>query len=341
MHTRKPDLFFLPQWFEKSRTRALVLALATAALAACGGTWAAESSPNAEGWAATCPAGFAPQAGLNSGFQSDGAPRQFHVLLPDDLSTPRPVFVALTGTVQPETSFLSQSGLDQLPNSGWIVIAPVRTCATQGKNCNGVGTEGDGRNWEPWFDGHPDPRHDEGPDVRFVESAVKCAAMKWKVDRRAIYIGGISAGGTFTNRALTYASDFFAGGVPSSGVWYPVNLKGGSPEGMCCKRPLPVMDASIVITIWGGPRDKWPLDRDPPLANYGPETKISSQYFGSQPQVVHLACSGTHGHVWPAQMTQWLASTLLSHPKGADPAAFRMTDPPAGFSCVRGAYQDH
>ena len=71
------------QQFEKSQTRLRVLALATAALAACGGAWAAESSPSAEGWAATCPAGFAPQAGLNSGFYSDGAPRQFHVLLPD------------------------------------------------------------------------------------------------------------------------------------------------------------------------------------------------------------------------------------------------------------------
>ena len=133
MQLRKPDSFFLLRQFEKSRVRSLVLALATAALAACGGAWAAENSPNAEGWAATCPAGFAPQAGLNSGFHSDDAPRQFHVLLPDDLSTPRPVFVALTGTVQPEPAFLRQSGLDQLPDSGWIVIAPVRTCATQGK----------------------------------------------------------------------------------------------------------------------------------------------------------------------------------------------------------------
>lgn len=82
---------------------ALALALAKETLAVCVGAWAAENSPNTEGWAATCPTGFAPQVGLNSGFFSDGAPRQFHVLLPDDLSTPRPVFVALTETVQRQT----------------------------------------------------------------------------------------------------------------------------------------------------------------------------------------------------------------------------------------------
>ena len=325
---------------KQRRARALTLTLAAGLLLGFDCASAATST-DSDRWIPACPTGFEPQVGLNSGFLSDDAPRQFHVLLPDELSTPRPVFVALTGTVQPELSFLKQSGLDQLPNSGWIVIAPVRTCATQGKNCNGIGTEGDGRNWEPWFDGHPDPNHDQGPDVRFVEAAVKCAATKWSVDQSRVYIGGISAGGTFTNRALTYRSDFFAGGVPASGVWYPVDRKGGSIDGMCCKRPLPTMDASIVITIWGGPNDKWPLDRDPPLANYAPETKISSRYFGSQPAVVHLACSGAHGHIWPVQMTQWLASTLLLHPKGSDPGAFKMTEPPSGFSCVRGVYTDH
>jgi hypothetical protein len=40
-------------------------------------------------------------------------------------------------------------------------------------------------------------------------------------------------------------------------------------------------------------------------------------------------------------MTPWLAETLLSHPKGSDPAAFTLSDPPDGFSCVLGEYTDH
>jgi hypothetical protein len=40
-------------------------------------------------------------------------------------------------------------------------------------------------------------------------------------------------------------------------------------------------------------------------------------------------------------MTPWLAETLLSHPKGTAPAAFELTEPPSGFSCVLGEYTDH
>jgi hypothetical protein len=40
-------------------------------------------------------------------------------------------------------------------------------------------------------------------------------------------------------------------------------------------------------------------------------------------------------------MTQWLAETLLAHPKGTDPAEFRLTPPPSGFGCVLGEYTDH
>ena len=178
---------------------------------------ATESAVTLEG---SCPADFEPQSGENRGFPSDGVERWFHVLLPDDVTTPRPVFVSLTGTVQPELSFAAQSGLDQLPSDGWIVAAPVRTCSQNGTNCAQLGT--DGRLWEPWFDAprQGGPSDDEGPDVRFVESMVRCLATRWPVDAHRIYIGGISAGGSFTNRSMTFNSDFFAGGVNASGNWY-------------------------------------------------------------------------------------------------------------------------
>ena len=282
-------------------------------------------------WEPSCPKGFVPVEGLNAGFPSDGESRTFEVDLPEDTSSPRPVFVALTGTVQPEPDFLVQSGLDSLTEDGWLVITPYRTCSTEGTNCNGTGMQGDGRVWEPWFDGHPDPNHDEGPDARFMEAVVKCSATAWDVDEDRVYIGGISAGGSMTNHALTYASEFYAGGVTASGNWY---------SGLCCPRPLPKMDSSIVVVVWGGPNDRWPLTGTP-LAVYAPETKTAAEYYAGEPNVVTVACSGTHGHIWPTAMTTWLAETLASHPKGADPASFALTDPPAGFTCVRGAYTDH
>ena len=96
------------------------------------------------------------------------------------------------------------------------------------------------------------------------------------------------------------------------------------------------MESSIAIVIWGGPKDTW--EPSPPYAG---ETKATSEFYATQPNVVTVSCSGTHGHMWPRGLTPWLARTLLSHPKGSDPAAFVLTPPPSGFSCVVGKYTDH
>ena len=280
----------------------------------------------------SCPAGFSPAAGENRGFPSDGADRVFHVMTPSDVTTPRPLFVSLTGTVQPELDFAAQSALDQLPASGWIVAAPVRNCSQNRTDCAQVGAQGsmDGRIWEPWYDGAIPASDEEGPDVRFVDSMVRCIATKWPVDAKRIYVGGISAGGSFTNRNLTFNSELFAGGVPSSGNWYGGSAAPVSPQ---------TLDPMVVVVIWGGPTDVWPATN--PLANYNPETKQAAAYFAAQPNAVTVSCTGSHGHIWPTAMTPWLAQTLLSHPKGTPASAFELTQPPDGFSCVLGEYTDH
>jgi poly(3-hydroxybutyrate) depolymerase len=289
---------------------------------------AANPLPGATQLSGACPAGFTPATGENRGFSSDGVDRVFHVMPPMDAGTPRPLFVSLTGTVQPELDFAAQSGLDQLPASGWIVAAPVRNCSQNGTPCAAGGM--DGRIWEPWYDGTIPRSDEEGPDVRFVESMVRCIATKWQVDAKRIYVGGISAGGSFTNRILTFNSQLFAGGVPSSGNWYGGSAAPVSPT---------TMDSTVVIIIWGGPTDVWPATN--PLANYDPETKQAAAYYAAQPNTVTVSCTGSHGHIWPTAMTPWLAQTLLSHPKGTPTSSFKLTPPPAGFSCVIGEYTDH
>lgn len=317
----------------KSHGSRQVLLFAVAALAGCAKPSKMDLASNpsrTQVLAGGCPEGFAPKAGLNTGFVSEGKGRNFHVLLPADLSTPRPVFVALTGTVQPEPSFLKQSGLDQLPAQGWIVIAPVRRCSQNGTNCS-TGPGDDGRAWEPWFDATlGQPTDDAGPDVRFVDAIVRCAAKAWPVDGNRVYNGGISAGGTFPYRLLSFKSDLFAGGVPASGTWYSGRSVPASPT---------VMSPSIVILLWGGATDIWPLKN--PLVTYGPETKQASRWFAAQPNVVTVSCSGVQGHSWPPAMTSWIAQTLLSHPKGTPKSRFALTTPPAGLTCVLGEYTDH
>lgn len=305
-----------------------------------------------EAMVGTCPDSFTPEEGDNPDFVSGAVKRRFHLHLPDDLSTPRPVFVSLTGTVQPELDFTRQSGLDLLTKDGWIVLTPYRRCSNEGRTCNPYAeasrpvTTMDGRTWEPWYESTHYPTDNEGPDVTFIREAVQCAASGWPVARDAVYVGGISAGGSMSNRIMTYNSDFFAGAIPASGNWGP---------GRVPKSPRP-MEKSIVLIMWGGATDIWPLEN--PIANYAPDTKYAGEFFAAQDQVVTVSCTGPHGHAWPAnnyfrppfssadlnvqnQFTLWAASTLLSHPKGSDPAGFTLTTPPPGFSCVVGAYSDH
>lgn len=323
----------------------------------------------------SCPDGFEVKEGLNTNFPSDGMMRAFVVVPAKGVTGPAPVWVPLTGTVEPTNANLTvaRSGANALmTNEGFMVIGPVRQCANQDPDvgrapCDGPGSNG--WNWKPWNDGRAGNaegekwKNDAGPDSRFFEAMVRCVGTKFPLDAKRLYVGGISAGGTVTNRVLTFNSEFWAGGMPISGEWY-VSNDDGSPlsfnaareavianptkihQGRIGPFPLPKsLSPMIVLTVWGGEKDLW--DCGPPLglcADYRPSTQAGSNYFSSLPNVVHIACSSTHGHMWPQINTQafnaWALKTMASHPKGADPKAFRLTPPPDGYTCRIGPYVD-
>jgi poly(3-hydroxybutyrate) depolymerase len=323
-----------------------------------------------------CPDGFVLKEGLNTGFPSDGLMRAFVVTPAKGVTGAAPVWVPLTGTVESTNANLTvaRSGANALmADQGFTVIGPVRQCAEQDPNvgrgaCDGPGSNG--WNWKPWNEGRAASaagdkwKNDEGPDVRFLEAMVKCVGAKWPLDARRLYVGGISSGGTLTNRALTFDSKFWAGGMPISGEWY-VTKDDGSPvtflEGREALKSAPAkihqgrvgpyplhstIDSLVVITVWGGEKDMW--DCGPPTglcADYRPSTQAGSNYFSSMPNVVHLACTAGHGHMWPQVNTQafnlWALKTMASHPKGSSPKSFRLTPPPEGYSCKLGPFADH
>jgi hypothetical protein len=324
----------------------------------------------------SCPEGYEVKEGLNTGFPSEGLTRAFVVHPAKGVTTPAPAWVPLTGTVESTNANLNnaRSGANALmADKGYTVIGPVRQCGGEDPNvgfaeCNGPGS--DGWNWKPWNDGRaasPEGdkwKNDAGPDSRFFEAMVRCVGTKFPLDESRLFIGGISAGGTITNRALTFNSDFWAGGMPISGEWYVTDDDGSAvsfmngrqrvaeaPEKIHQGRigPYPLHDtlgSMIVITVWGGDKDTW--DCGPPIglcADYRPSTQAGSNYFSSMPNIVHVACSADHGHMWPQENTQafnlWALTTMASHPKGAVPEDFVLTNPPAGYSCRLGRYTDH
>ena len=321
-----------------------------------------------------CPAGYQVKPGLNVDFPSDGKKRAFVVVPPPDLSKPVPVWVPLTGTVESTNANLHRPGSGAtalMADQGFMVIGPIRQCSEQdpdrsGEVCNGPGDGG--WTWRPWNEGRAADssgdrwKNDEGPDSRFLVAVVRCVANSYPLDARRLYVGGISAGGTLTNRALTFRSDFWAGGMPISGEWYVTKDDGSSlsfedavaavaahPTKIFQGRvgPYPLkrkLGPMIVITVWGGEKDKWSCS-GVPCSDYRPTTQAASNYFSSIPGVIEVSCSSSHGHMWPQINTQafnlWALKTLASHPKGTPVKEFHLTPPPEGYSCKLGPYTDH
>lgn len=350
------------------RTRPWLVALLTMAAALGAGRADARRAD----W--VCPPGYAVKAGLNIDFPSDGKRRAFIVVPPENAARRVPVWVPLTGTVESTDANLhvARSGANaEMAKRGFMVIGPVRDCAVQNPKlsagaCNGVGRNG--WNWNPWNDGRAASAegakwaNDAGPDARFLKAMVRCVGTKWPLDRKRLFIGGISAGGTMTNRALLFDSDFWGGGLPISGEWYigrddhtPLRFNearaavAAAPtqifQGRVGPQPLPArLGPMVVITVWGGERDLWNCGTVL-CADYRPSTQAGANYFSAQPKIVHVACSATHGHMWPQVNTQafnaWALATLASHPKGSRARDFALTSPPPGYQCRVGSYTDH
>lgn len=323
-------------------------------------------------WA--CPAGYQVKEGLNTDFPHKGEMRAFVVVPPVGAKGPAPVWVPLTGTVESTNANLNvrRSGANALmAQKGFMVVGPVRNCSLQNPDdrsqaCNGPGKGG--WNWMPWREGRVGGaagdtwKSDAGPDASFLEAIVQCVGTKWPLDARRLYVGGISSGGTLTNRVLTFDSGFWAGGLPISGEWYvskddgtalsfdaarqavidaPTKIHQGRVGPFPLKKTLSPM---IVITVWGGDKDLW--NCGPTLcSDYRPTTQAGSNYFSSMKKVVHVACTASHGHMWPQVNTQafnaWALATLASHPKGASVKGFKLTPPPEGYSCKLGPFTDH
>lgn len=339
------------------------------------GLAAAAASPAHAALQGECPDGYQVKDGLNVDFPHKGEKRAFVVVPPKGQArSPAPVWVPLTGTVESTNANLNvpRSGANaRLADAGFLVVGPVRLCSDQdpnatGEACNGPGR--DGWNWMPWREGRAAGpagdkwKTDAGPDASFFKAMLRCVATRHRIDERRLFIGGISSGGTMTNRALLFQSDFWAGGMPISGEWYVSDDNGqgldfnaarqavaAAPakihQGRVGPFPLPKsVGPMIVITVWGGERDLW--NCGPTLcADYRPSTQAGANFFSAQKNVVHVACSATHGHMWPQVNTdafnRWALTTMASLPKGAKPGAFRLTPPPEGYKCKLGTFDDH
>jgi predicted esterase len=281
-----------------------------------------------------CPGDYASgellAVGENDDFASGGQDRSFHLMVPDeDHDGPRPLFLALTGTVQSEVGFLEQSGIDALVDDGWIVVAPVR-------NNNGM-------IWGPWDAMRTDAQRPlPNPDIELFDDAIACVAAHHDVDASRIFVGGISIGGTMVTHLLRVRSDLYAGGIVGSGNF--ATTEPAEPE------PL---DDMVVIVAWGGDEDEWSgcmdgrMGREAgesgepgciPSISFVNDAALASQFFDAEPAVAQVACSMDVGHRWITEATDYFAQILYDHPKGTAGPAALPDGAPDGLTCSTEAF---
>ena len=143
----------------------------------------------------------------------------YHLVLPQDLSTPRPALIWYHGHNSSAASIFRARGLrDSFLAKGYILIAP-----------NGLQLPG--RKTRAWpARPQAQARRD---DVAFTLAVLKDAERRAPIDPARIYVAGFSAGGSMAWMMACYAPDKFAGFVSVSGA-----LRRPNPQDTCPGGPF-------------------------------------------------------------------------------------------------------
>lgn len=220
--------------------------------------------------------------GVNSGFDSGGASREFRLVLPDE-PVGAPVLYTwhwLGGSAQLSMTTL---GHDRLAaREGVIVVAP----------------ESDGHPYE-W---HSTDAPTNNPDLTLFDDILACLHEEYAVDLGRIYSTGMSAGGLWTTYLTLFRADRLAATAPLSGGVYANGYT--SPA-----QPIPVM------LTWGGPSDTYG-----PLSFHEASLDLSSGLQGDGHFVVE--CEHAMGHRVPPGAAEYTWRFLADHPKGIDPEPY-------------------
>lgn len=246
-----------------------------------------------------CPAAYraaGPAAGTNTGFIVAGQERTFAMALPPpSFAGPRPLFVALHGTGGSGPGFLG--AFLSFAAKGFIVVAPT--------------SAGNGSYWPVW-DALRLPGTEGAPnkDLELFDALVGCTAAHFAIDKTRVFVGGVSAGGIFTNRILRARSSLVAGGIPASGAF---SLTASGTD-------APLDDMFVVVT-WGGDNDEFTGPAGSPYQvtkfNFAEEAMLASRHYEDAPAVEQVHCRGHElGHAW-LPLGDWLIDAFLTHPKGA------------------------
>ena len=148
--------------------------------------------------------------------------RQYKVYVPDGLSGPAPMVMALHGCQQTHDDVLRDWGLTAAADRfGFILVAPFITSydGLRNPNC-----------WGFWFDGHRHEGRGEPEDLHQIALEVE---SRFNVDPARRYITGLSSGGAMSVVAAVAHNEYWAAAASASGLPYGEDAAAVSLSGMC------------------------------------------------------------------------------------------------------------
>lgn len=158
-----------------------------------------------------------PQQGYNQ-----SRARDYKVYVPDNLSTPAPMVMALHGCKQTNNDVLNDWGLTAAADEyGFILVAPFITSydGLRNENC-----------WGFWFDHH---RHEGAGEVEDLHQIAQAVEANFSVDPNRRFITGLSSGGAMATVASVTHNEYWAAAAPASGLPYGEDSASVSLSGQC------------------------------------------------------------------------------------------------------------
>jgi poly(hydroxyalkanoate) depolymerase family esterase len=178
----------------RALTACLALGLALGAALASAGQWAGGSYTSWKGWLL-----YAPMAWPSRDYQ-------LYVPASYRMDSPVPLVVMLHGCKQDPDAFAAGTRMNQLADRhGFLVLYPRQDGLSNLDHC-----------WN-WFDASSQKGWGE---AAIIAGMVQDITKRYSVDKRRVYVAGLSAGGAMTAILASCYADLFAAAAIHSGVEY-------------------------------------------------------------------------------------------------------------------------
>jgi poly(hydroxyalkanoate) depolymerase family esterase len=148
--------------------------------------------------------------------------RDYKVYVPDGLTSPAPMVMALHGCKQTNNDVLNDWGLKAAAEQyGFILVAPYITSydGLRNQNC-----------WGFWFDHH---RHEGAGEVEDLHQIALAVEGNYSIDPQRRFITGLSSGGAMTAVAAITHNEYWAAAASASGLPYGEDSSSVSLTGQC------------------------------------------------------------------------------------------------------------